>query len=214
MTYPLDIHTHLLPLHPSDAIVSVSPADFRSVEGGCYSVGIHPWHLPESLAAVQSQLDLLHCCVQHPQVLAIGEAGIDKLVAVSPEQQASIFEAQAHMAEEVGKPVVIHAVKAAEELLRSHRRLNPSVAWIIHGFRGKASVAQMYLQKGFYLSFGERFQPEAVAVVPSHRLFVETDESDAGIVPICRKIAAVRGVSEDDLYETLRTNVSTLFFRG
>lgn len=55
---------------------------------------------------------------------------------------------------EAGKPLVIHLVKAVDELLKVKRDLRPSNPWIIHGFRGKAALAEEYLKHGFYLSFG------------------------------------------------------------
>ena len=61
-------------------------------------------------------------------------------------------------------------------LYTSKRDLRPSNPWIIHGFRGKAALAEEYLKHGFYLSFGEKYQEAALCRVPADRLFIETDE--------------------------------------
>ena len=92
--------------------------------------------------------------------LAVGEAGLDKLADAPMDLQVEVFRCQACLAEAVGKPLVLHLVKAVDELLKVKRDLRPSKPWIIHGFRGKAALAEEYLKHGFYLSFGEKYQEE------------------------------------------------------
>ena len=67
------------------------------------------------------------------------------------------------LAEEVGKPLVIHLVKAVDELLKVKRDLRPSNPWIIHGFRGKAALAEEYLKHGFYLHSGRNTRKQPCA---------------------------------------------------
>ena len=138
--------------------------------------------------------------VRHPQVLAVGEAGLDKLADAPMDLQVEVFRCQACLAEEVGKPLVIHLVR-------------PSNPWIIHGFRGKAALAEEYLKHGFYLSFGEKYQEVALCRVPADRLFIETDESEVSIGELYARAAEVRGISPEELGETLRRNVCKVFFK-
>lgn len=151
--------------------------------------------------------------VRHPQVLAVGEAGLDKLADAPMVLQVEIFRHQARLAEEVGKPLVIHLVKATDELLKVKRALHPSNPWIIHGFRGKAVLAEEYLKHGFYLSFGEKFQEAALRRVPADRLFIETDESGVPVGELYARAAEVRGISPEELGETVRRNVRAVFFK-
>ena len=44
------------------------------------------------------------------------------------------------------------------ELLKLKQQIKPANPWIIHGFRGKAALAEECLRHGFYLSFGEKYQ--------------------------------------------------------
>ena len=44
----LDIHTHRNAAVPGECIFNVEPAWFEPVEGGYYSVGIHPWKVLEA----------------------------------------------------------------------------------------------------------------------------------------------------------------------
>ena len=173
MKMPVDIHTHQLPQVPGEAIVNCYPETFSPQEGGWYSVGIHPWYI----AAPDDKKNCLEALVRHPQVLAVGEAGLDKLADAPMDLQIEVFEFQARLAEEVEKPLVIHLVKATDELLKLRRTLRPAMPWVIHGFRGKAALAEDYLRHGFYLSFGEKYQAEALLTTPADRLFIETDES-------------------------------------
>lgn len=188
------------------------PDAFVPQEGGWYSVGMHPWHV--TVLPDERQLLRLKELAGHPQVLAVGEAGLDKLAEAPLELQQEVFIQQAQLAEEVGKPLVLHVVKAADELLQAKRSLRPSVPWIIHGFRGKAALAKQYLEHGFYLSFGERYQEEALRAVPADRLFIETDESTVPIEQLYARAAEVRGIPIAELKETVSQNVLRLFFKG
>lgn len=213
--FPLDIHTHRLPLHPGGAIVNCYPETFSPQAEGWYSVGIHPWQAgqiagDDGLCAAVERLRSLLC---HPQVLAVGEAGIDKLTDTPVEWQLRLFEQQARLAEEAGKPLIIHLVRAAEELLKLKRTLRPSVPWIIHGFRGKKELAREYMRHDLCLSFGEKYQEEAFRTVPEDCLFIETDESTVSLRELYARAARVRGVSPEALAETVRRNVRNLFFK-
>ena len=166
MKRPVDIHTHRLPRIPGTAIVNCYPDVFAPKEGEWYSVGIHPWYVPAAITSnVRCEMNVLSSLVGHPQVLAIGEAGLDKLADAPIVVQIEVFEYQAQLSVELGKPLVIHLVKAVEELLKLKQRLQPANPWIIHGFRGKPALAQDYVRHGFYLSFGEKYQEESLRAV-------------------------------------------------
>lgn len=205
-----DIHTHRAGPLSGFSIVSCPPECFAPREGGYYSVGLHPWALSADYPS-EADWELLSAQVLHPQVLAVGEAGLDKLAAAPLPLQETFFERQARLADEAGKPLVIHLVKAVDELLRARRRLVPRVPWVIHGFRGKAPLAQELLRHGFYLSFGERFQEAALAAVPLSRLFIETDESPLPVTDIYARAARARRMPLEELAEAVRANVQSVF---
>jgi TatD DNase family protein len=73
--------------------------------------------------------------------------------------------------------MLLHVVKAYPEIIALKRELRPTMPWIIHGFRGKPQLASELLSHGFYLSVGEKYNRDAVTVIPSDRLLVESDES-------------------------------------
>ena len=98
--YP-DIHTHRSMEADGFRIINCSPDAFAPCPGQWYSVGIHPWSLRGDIP--QEVWERLQAAVTHPQVLAIGEAGLDKLTDASMALQETVFIRQAKMADAVGK---------------------------------------------------------------------------------------------------------------
>ena len=208
-----DIHTHHLPVHPEDAAIVNSLVPTFDVGTGLFrSVGIHPWELTEHNAG--QLLDYLKQQLRKKQFVAVGEAGLDKLAVASMELQLTVFKAQVRLSEEYGLPLIIHCVKAMDELLAVKKEFRPQQAWIWHGFRGKTEQAMQLLKKGFYLSFGEHYPDETMQTVPDERLFLETDNSSLDIEDILCRAAKVRGVEVEVLRETIRRNIQNVFFRA
>lgn len=205
----LDIHTHRLPDVPGTAVVSVCPPQFQPLAGHLYSVGLHPWRIGEEGLT----MDALAAAAQHPQVVAVGEAGLDRLARAPLEQvQLPLFEQQARLADELGLPLVIHLVRCTAEVLASRRRLRPQVPWVVHGFRGKRQLAEELLRHGLYLSFGERYQAEALRATPPDRLLLETDESPVPIEDLYARAAACLARPAGELLQAVQANVRRCFF--
>ena len=166
------------------------------------TVGIHPWHaLDNDLSAIEPAV---------ADVDAIGEIGLDYACDVPREVQITLFRAQLALAERYEKAVVLHCVRAFEEVMKvlAEYRLK---AVIFHGFIGSVEQAQRAITQGFYLSFGERtFRSpksiEAMRFTPLSQLFVETDESATPIEEIYAKIAELRGISTKDLLAATEEN--------
>ena len=152
--------------------------------------------------------------LQRKQFVAVGEAGLDKLAKAPMELQLAVFKEQVKLSEKLGLPLIIHCVKAMDELLAVKKEFRPQQAWIWHGFRGKTEQAMQLLKKGFYLSFGEHYPDETMQTVPDERLFLETDNSSLDIEDILCRAAKVRGVEVEVLRETIRRNIQNVFFRA
>ena len=178
----IDCHTH--DTSRQNAIISVAPG-YSFVSGKIYSVGIHPWSVSDDDEEIMSRLV---ADVRHPSVVAIGEVGIDKLRGCDLRLQKNRLEQQLDIARDAGKPVIFHVVKAFQELVELNKRMHPSEPWIIHGFRGKPQLAKELLKFGFYLSFGEHFNSDTVAMMSVDRVLVETDESFLTIEEIASKL--------------------------
>ena len=207
-----DIHTHRFPLHPGQAIVSYAIGSTQPSGSEAYlSVGIHPWYLDAQEAGLQ--LATLQQSLQDDRVVALGEAGLDRLRGCPLDVQISVFRHEVALAEEYRLPMVIHCVRAFNELVRLKKELRPGQPWIIHGYRGKESGAEELLRHGCYISFGAKFQAKAVRAVPLERLFIETDEASEDIEDIALRIAGIKGISPEELAEAVNKNVREVFFK-
>ena len=181
----LDIHTHKAePVSAGKAIINRKLATDALCEGYFYSAGIHPWDLTEF--DTERRLECLREQLAEKQLVAVGEAGLDKLAAAPMQLQVAVFKEQVELSEKYELPLIIHCVKAMDELLALRKERAPKQPWIWHGFRGKPEQAKQLLQKGFYLSFGMHYSSEAMNVVPDSRLFLETDDSPVDIEDVLR----------------------------
>lgn len=163
-----DIHTHN-PL-ATDAVINLEPGmEAHLRPGALYSAGWHPWWPGADMEWVRRM-------AAHPRVVLIGECGIDKVRSpFTLAQQIDLTRAHALLAEETGKPLLLHIVRAWPEIIALHRGLRPAQPWIVHGFRGKPQLAAQLVRAGFHLSLGPHPRPDLEAVIPPSRLLRESD---------------------------------------
>jgi TatD DNase family protein len=179
-----------------------------------YSIGIHPWHLTDE--DHKWQIESVGKYSSHPNVIALGEAGFDRLKGPSVELQRTTFEEQVRLADENSKPLFIHCVRAWEELISENKRLKPSTIWIIHGFRGKKELAMQLISKGMSLSFWFDFvlRPESgdlLKCLPKERIFLETDGSGEDIKTVYKKVASDLQISVEELKMLIYSNYRNVF---
>ena len=190
----IDIHTH----NPREDVLSPTMA------------GIHPWLAGE--------------CVQLPdfaQCGIVGETGLDYACEVDRELQKSLFREHLEGAIKTNKPVVLHVVRAIDDVLNILKDYGTLRGVLFHGFIGSWQQAQRCIERGYYLSFGERSlrSPktcEVVAKMPQNLLFCETDaEQDKGnIEQVYSEVARLRGVSVEELAESIEKNYNKLINNG
>ena len=189
MSLYIDIHTH----HPSG--LHIEPE----------AKGIHPWE-----AEKRSIND-----VDFSQAQAIGEIGLDYACEVDKERQIDLFEKQLQLAQELQVPVVLHCVKAFEDVMKILEKYTLR-AVIFHGFIGSKEQAQRAIKKGYYLSFGDRtwLSPktiEALRNTPLEQIFIETDEADTTIDKQYLEVARVKGISINELQQHILDNYNRIF---
>lgn len=223
MNHPLageyiDIHTHGTESIPGvfsvESLLAHENRKPFDLPGIAYTAGIHPWYLTETNQ--EQMIEYIRSLSGDSQLIAIGEAGFDKLRGPSFSIQGTVFEEQVRISEGIKKPVIIHCVRAWDELLASHKKLKPEQPWLIHGFRGKKELANQLLHRGMYLSFWFEFilRPESaelLRILPKDRIFLETDGAGVSIKVIYKKVAADLDVSEDELKATIFSNFGKLF---
>lgn len=177
----MDFHTHDPNTPPGAGIVCLPqevllcPDAFVPVAGGLYAAGIHPWWTAQADFDAERHLAALRRLAAHPQVVQIGECGIDLLRGAEVEVQRALFVRQVSISEECAKPMTLHCVRAFDQLLALKKQLRPLQRWTIHGFRGKPVLARQLLGAGFDLSFGPLRNDESYALTPPDRRHDETD---------------------------------------
>ena len=210
----INIHTHKI----SDTdvlILNVSDIVFLNPHQQYVSIGLHPWTIKKVDA--DKTLELIKERSKDINVVAIGECGLDKVIDVDIHLQKKLFKEQITIAEQVRKPIIIHCVKAFDELIRIKREMKITVPLIVHGYNNNIQIANELIRNGFYLSLGKALLKEesnaskVISIIPVEYLFLETDDSDFTIKEVYE--AAARHLQRDveSLKEIIYNNYSRIF---
>lgn len=211
-----DIHTHQILLEDTDdpyhsCILDVYPLEFEVAKESfirhAFSCGIHPWYSEDS----ENQLIYLKEIVSDPRIVAIGEAGLDKLKGPSYDIQIPVFKEHITLSEKLKKPLIIHCVKAWEELIQIRQESNHTQPWIIHGYRGKPELTKRLINEGFLFSVGEDINVESMEIIPVESLFCETDEDEMDIRDVYAQAAQAKNMDLDEFAEKIAENVHRIF---
>jgi len=212
----IDIHTHSVrPERETVTVHNIFPGDgFAAFSGrNFYSIGLHPWHIKsedennKSLIMLEDALGFDHVCF-------LGECGLDKVAKTDFEEQKRVFRAQAFMAEEFKRPLIIHCVKAYNEILEFHKNLHPEMPWIMHGYNGSAETTQQLGERGILFSFGENLlrtkskSIDSFKLLPLEKIFFETDEFNGQVEKIYEIGAQLKNVSLEMLQKAVWNNFS------
>ncbi|WP_018108098.1 TatD family hydrolase [Bacteroides propionicifaciens] len=206
----LDIHAHL-PSNPQrmDTLYSLSFPSETPTQDIHQSLGVHPWQIKEKI-----NWQLFEQELNNPMILAIGECGLDKLrQETNLEDQLSCFIKQIDLSEQYKKPLIIHLVKATDELIKLHKIKKPTQEWIVHGFRGKPEVYYMLKNQGISLSIGPNHNVQTVKQIPLDQLIIETDTSEIKIEQVCQNIAQIKNISTQELIYQIYKNTNRILFR-
>jgi TatD DNase family protein len=175
-----------------------------------FSLGIHPWDADNSRLSQNfiDHLNLSNC-------LALGEVGLDKIKGPNLKTQIQVFEEQIELSEKLKLPVIIHCVKAWNELKIIKRQLKPTQPWIFHGF-SKTTILEEVITEGLFVSFGEAIVRnfklmDASTNVPSENLFLETDDSNISIETIYGEFAKAKQITLQELKEFQFNNFKRVF---
>ena len=158
----------------------------RRHSGVSATAGLHPH---EASAWDPDLAGWLARALRDPVVVAAGEMGLDYHYDFSPrDRQREAFEAQMSLAAAAGRPAVIHARDADDDVaavLRNH----PRTVAILHSFSSGAGLLRAGVALGHYVSWSgmitfRRWDAGSlVREVPPDRLLVETDAPYLAPVP-------------------------------
>ncbi|EAW26863.1 putative metal-dependent hydrolase, possibly deoxyribonuclease, TatD family protein [Alteromonadales bacterium TW-7] len=143
------------------------------------TAGIHPHDAKTATDSLEDQLTLL---ATQPQVVAIGECGLDYNRDFSPRSvQRSVLRRQLALAEKLNLPVYLHERDASDDMINILTEFN--VRGVLHCFTGDESALKSYLALGLYIGItgwvcderrGQALQALAPSI-PLNRLLIETD---------------------------------------
>lgn len=177
-----------------------------------FTVGRHPWNVNGILS--HDELLRMGNMAQLKNCIALGEMGLDRVHGETYALQKKVFLQQLALAEDMQLPVIIHCVKAFDDLLESKKRFPGIEKWAIHGFTKHPQLAKQLIDAGCYLSLNPlrtSNAQELLQVIPKSRLFLETDDSGLSIVDVYIRAAEIEKCTISDLVEQLRRNATTFF---
>ena len=216
----VDIHTHTA--KTADDLIQIVNLDLERPrpEQGYYSYGIHPWELDKADFQIEEALGLLEKRLPSPNVIALGEAGLDKMHKESYEQQIELFERQIELSEALQKPMILHDVKSHNEILALRKKHKAQQPWILHGFNGTEQDIHQLTSQGLYLSVGEsllhseRKISKSLKNIPLYQLFLETDMAEVGIETIYEAAAKLLEMDLSVLQTRIFANFAALWNTG
>jgi TatD DNase family protein len=208
----IDIHTHKT-ANNNPAIIN-APLNLENLdEEKWYCVGIHPGDT--TAISLEKQMVQLKTMANKKNVMAIGECGLDRLCNTALDIQKERFVAQIQLANDLNKPLIIHCVRAHDEVMMVLKKQKSNAPVLFHGFNNNIHIAEKCLNAGYFLSFGHSiFHASSAAVfkqMPLDKIFLETDDSDIDILDVYVKAAEILGVSVSYLSEQIQKNFSNLF---
>lgn len=209
-----NIHTHKVNPNKGNFIQSLHN-NFEKVEtNGKFSIGLHPWFIEEENWK-KEMVSIEQYCV-HKNVVAIGECGLDNVCNTDIHLQKVVFIQQVFLANQIHKPIIIHCVRAWQEVLHLLHMNNENVPVIFHGFNGKLSIVKQIIHEGYYVSFGKAIlnNPmllEDIRSLPIDKLFLETDDDDISIESIYQAASNALEIDVDSLSLQINKNATEVF---
>ncbi len=205
----INIHTHAL--RKSSEVISIYNLQLEeSIPDSTFSAGIHPWHI--NPLNYYSQVKQMEKIFSKDNAVFIGECGLDKIKAVDFKLQQTVFQLQINLAIKLQKPMILHCVKAFDEILAMLKNKVSPDKIIFHGFHKSPEMAFDLTAKGYSISVGKSLfiQPDRMKTVfekvNPEKIFFETDDSEYSIEEIYQKAADISGQSLDFWKNQINSN--------
>ena len=210
----INLHTHHISLDNSLFILNYRLGYDKVIDTThSFSIGVHPWDTELNNTFFVSELE--HFLIQ-PNCLAIGECGLDKLITTPLNIQKKVFEQHLQLAIKYNKPVIIHCVKAFDELIEICKPYFNCIPLIIHGYNKSETLAKQLIDKGFYLSLHHNILLKSDFNIQSlsiNKLFFETDNNVHLLIQdVYQDFAFKLNMELDVLKAQINRNFESLYF--
>lgn len=200
----------------------------NNVDGLYPAYGMHPAFLDHHR---DRDIEALADWLQGEEAIAVGECGLDYYVqGLDLDRQRTIFNAQLELARDLDLPLIVHALRAVEDVILAIRRVG-GLRGVVHSYGGSAEQAQRLWELGFHIGIGgpvtyprARRLREIVAMMPLEFLLLETDSPDqplsthrgarnepAYLVEVLDVVANLRGVDAANIAVATTRNAMELF---
>jgi len=192
----------------------------------CY--GLHPYWINQH---EEKDLKKLEQFIDNNPCVAIGECGLDyRPEQAGKKKQQYFFEAQLEIALNKNIPVVIHSVRATEDVIQQLKK-RPKLKGMIHSYSGSVEQAQQLIEMGFYISFGGAITYDhanklrnTASKIPLTSLLIETDAPDqpdashqhqrnepAYLNEVLNILSGLRKENREVIAQQIRANTKILF---
>lgn len=195
-------------------------------------VGVHPHEATTYNDEVKEHFREM---VREPEVVAIGEFGLDYFRMLSPRDvQRAVFCAHLEMAREWNLPCIIHVRDSHDDVVELLRTHGQGLRGVFHCFSGNVAQAEECLNfESFLLSFAGPLTrqgnalPEVARMAPLERVLVETDSpylipqplrarrnEPLFVKRVAEKLAEIRGLTLEEVAQITTVNAVRLFGLG
>lgn len=188
-------------------------------KGGVYGVaGI----CPDFASADQKHIgELTELVKMNRNIIGIGEIGLDATILdrVGMQEQVHAFEKQIEIAKELEFPIVVHARKAIDEVMRIIEQKEVERA-VFHFFEGNEEHARRAEKNGYLVSIppGESGRRKRVIkALDLSSIVAETDspavgKSPADVVKVIEGIAIIKGIDPGETGERITKTIKEYFY--
>jgi TatD DNase family protein len=192
------------------------------------ALGLHPWYADQWDSSCAARLEEL---LASPEVLGIGEVGVDPGAGIDMQVQEQVLRAQIRMALKFDKPLILHVSKGYSDILHILKEEKAArVGGVVHGFSAGANIGSAFIRQGFYLGIGPlllrknvRKLPVALRHLSLQHLVLETDaqgdmdgyasskERTRVLASIARRLADLYAISAEQVRCQVWRNSCELF---
>ncbi|MGQ8338504.1 TatD family hydrolase [Sunxiuqinia sp. A32] len=212
----VDIHTHQPSFDDIVEIINHQVQDeWDPVSNKLYSAGFHPWEIGKYNSS--HMIERVSELGKLPNVLAVGEFGIDRHIDTDLKQQEEVFKQQLEIAETLHKPIIIHSARSYSDIIRLKKEAKSTINWILHGYNGNEETTKQLIKHDFYFSIGASIlkNPDklvkSLSLIPLNRLFFETDISPEKIETIYIFAAKLLQANIEELKTIVYSNFKQVF---